>query len=117
MEFPGLVVKLELQLQVTATAAASWDLSHIYDLCHSLQQCWILNAVSEARDRTYILTDTMLGSFFFRATLAAYGGYQARGQIGASCTYQFTPQPQQHQIQATSATYTTTHSNAGSSTH
>ena len=28
-----------------------------------------------------------------------------------------TPQPQEHQIQATSATYTTAHGNAGSLTH
>ena len=54
-------------------------------------------------------------SFFFRATPSAYGGSQARGQN--SCTHWPTPQPQQHQIQATSATYTTTHSNIGSLTH
>ena len=34
-----------------------------------------------------------------------------------SCSRQPTPQPQQHQIQATSAAYTTSHSNAGSLTH
>ena len=31
-------------------------------LRHSLGQCRILNPLSEARDRTYILTDTMSGS-------------------------------------------------------
>ena len=44
----------------TATAAA--DLSRIYGLCCSLQQCRIINPLSEARDWTYILIDTMLGS-------------------------------------------------------
>ena len=29
----------------------------------SLQQCWILNLLIKARDRTYILTETMLGSY------------------------------------------------------
>ena len=38
----------------------------------------------------------------------AYGSYWARGGIGAA------PQPQQHRIRATSATYATAHSHAGS---
>ena len=40
------------------TATATLDLSCICDLCCSLWQCWILNMLSEARDRTFILTDT-----------------------------------------------------------
>ena len=32
------------------TATATPDLSHIYGLCHSLQQRYILNPLSEARD-------------------------------------------------------------------
>ena len=44
----------------------------------------------------------------------ACGGSQARGQIRAIAA---SLQPQQHQIQATSATYTTGHGNAGSATH
>ena len=51
---PGLVVKSELQLPATATP----DLSHIYDICCSLQQHQILNPLSKARDRTCILMDT-----------------------------------------------------------
>ena len=39
----------------------------------------------------------------------AYGGSQARGLIGAVATTA-SPQPQQLQIRATSATYTTAHS-------
>ena len=56
---------------------------------------------------------------FFRAAPEAHGGSQDRGQIdpriGVSC--QPTPQAQQHQIQATFATYTTAHHNARSLTH
>ena len=43
---------------VTATTP---DLSHISDIPHSLQPCWIFNPLSEARDGTHILTETMLG--------------------------------------------------------
>ena len=46
----------------------------------------------------------------------AYGGSQARGPIW-SCSCQPTPQPQQRQIRATSATYTTAQGNARSLTH
>ena len=50
MEVPRLGVESELQLLATATAAAMPDLSHICNLYHILQQCWILNLLSEARD-------------------------------------------------------------------
>ena len=62
MEVPRLRVESELQLPAYTTAIAMPDPSHIYDLCCSLQQCWILNPLSEARDQTHILTDTMSGS-------------------------------------------------------
>ena len=45
-----------------ATATATLDPSHICDLHRSLQQHQILNPLSEARDRTRILTETTLGS-------------------------------------------------------
>ena len=48
--------------------------------------------------------------FLFRATPAAYGGSQARDPIGATAY-------SNARIQATSATYSTAHSNAGSLTH
>ena len=32
------------------TATATWDPNYHCELCHSLQQCWILNPVSEDRD-------------------------------------------------------------------
>ena len=58
MEFPRLGVKPELQLLAYSTAATTPDLSHICDLYHGLQQCQILNPLSQARDHTQILTDT-----------------------------------------------------------
>ena len=45
-----------------ATATATLDLSHICDLHCNLQQRQILNPLSEARDRTHILTETVPGS-------------------------------------------------------
>ena len=38
-------------------AAAMQDPSHICNLHHSLWQCWILNPLTEAGDRTHILMD------------------------------------------------------------
>ena len=58
MDIPRLGVELELQLLAYATATAMQDPSCIYDLYHSLQQCWILNPLSTARDQTCILIDT-----------------------------------------------------------
>ena len=40
------------------TATAMQDPSHVYDLHHSSQQCWILNTLNKARDQTHILMDT-----------------------------------------------------------
>ena len=62
MEVPGLGVELELQLLAHATTTAAQDPSYIFDLCSSLQQCQIPNPLSEARDQTYILMNTMSGS-------------------------------------------------------
>ena len=50
IEVPRLGVESELQLLVYTTARTTRDLSHICNLCHSLQQCLILNILSEARD-------------------------------------------------------------------
>ena len=41
---------------------ATPDPRGICDLGHSLQQCWILNPLSKARDETHILTETKSGS-------------------------------------------------------
>ena len=44
------------------TATATWGPSHICDLCPSSQQHQIFNPLSEVRDRTQILMDTVFGS-------------------------------------------------------
>ena len=52
MKVPRLGVESELQMPAYATATATPGLSHIFDLHHSLWQCWICNPLSEARDQT-----------------------------------------------------------------
>ena len=58
MEVPRLGAESELQLPAIATAIAMQDLSHICDLYHSSGKCQIHDPLSEARDQTFILTDT-----------------------------------------------------------
>ena len=58
MEVPRLGIESELQLPAYTTATAMPDLSCIYDLHHSSQQCPTVNPMSKARDWTYILMDT-----------------------------------------------------------
>ena len=48
MEIPKLGVESVLQLPVYATATATPDPSHVYNLYHSSGQHWILNPLSEA---------------------------------------------------------------------
>ena len=57
-----LGVESELQLQAYATAMAMQDLSRICDLYCSLWQRWTHNPLSEVRDQTYIVVDTVSGS-------------------------------------------------------
>ena len=63
MEVSRLGVELELSLPAyttataTATATATWDPSHIHALHHSSQPCQVLIPLSEAGDRTHVLTD------------------------------------------------------------
>ena len=52
MEVPRLRVQLELQLLAYTTATATPDPSHVCHLHHRSRQCWILDLLSEARDRT-----------------------------------------------------------------
>ena len=68
MEVPRLEVESDLQLPVYTTATATWDPSHVYDLHHSSQQCWILNPLIEARDLTWILMDTSQIAFHWATT-------------------------------------------------
>ena len=66
MEVPRLGVETELQLQVYTTATAMQDLSHVFDLYQNSWQYWILNPLSETRDRTRVLMGTSSGSFPLR---------------------------------------------------
>ena len=59
MEVPRLGAESELQVLAYTTATATWDLSHMCDLRHSSHYCWILNPLSEARDGTQVLKDTI----------------------------------------------------------
>ena len=70
MEIPKLGAELELQLPAyaTATAAATWDRSHVCDLYHSSWQQWIFNPLSEARDWTHILMDTSQAHYRWATT-------------------------------------------------
>ena len=59
IEVSRLVVKSELQLPAYTTAAAMQDLSCVCDLHYSSRQCPLLNPVSDTRDWTCILVDTI----------------------------------------------------------
>ena len=52
MEVSRLAVESDLQL------LATMDPKHFWDLHCSLQQQWILNPLSEARDQTHVLMNT-----------------------------------------------------------
>ena len=58
MEVAEVGVESELQLLACATAMATLDPRYMCNLCHSLQQCRILNPLSNPRDGTYMLTET-----------------------------------------------------------
>ena len=53
---------LQLHLWHIEVSRLQLNWSCICDLCPSLQQCWILNPLSKARDWIHILTEAMLGS-------------------------------------------------------
>ena len=57
MEVLRLGVESELQLLACTTATAAQGLSHTCALHRSSWQCQILNLLSQARDRTFILID------------------------------------------------------------
>ena len=57
-DVPRLGVQSQLQLLAYTTATAMLDLRQVCDLHDSSWQCWILNPLSEAGDRTCILMDT-----------------------------------------------------------
>ena len=68
MEVPGLGVESDLQLPAYATAIAMPDPSHACDLHHSSRQHRIPNPLSEARDQTCILIDTIQICFCWAMT-------------------------------------------------
>ena len=55
MEVPSLGVELDLLLLAYTTATATRDPSWVYDLHYNSRQHQILNPLSEAKDRTFIL--------------------------------------------------------------
>ena len=63
MDVSRLRVKSEMQLLAYTTATATRDLNHICNRHHSSRQCQILDLLSEARDRTGILTETTVCSY------------------------------------------------------
>ena len=65
MEVPRLRVKLELKLQAYTIPTATPDPSHICDLHHGSQQCWITNPLNKAMDQTRIFMDTSRIRFHF----------------------------------------------------
>ena len=62
IEVPRLGVGSELQLPAYTTVTATSDLRCVCDWHGNVQQCWILNPLSRARDGTRLLKDTVLGS-------------------------------------------------------
>ena len=60
MEVPSLGVGIRAAAAAYDTAVATLDLSHSCHLCRSLWQRWIINPLSEARDGTHILLETIL---------------------------------------------------------
>ena len=58
VEVHRLGIESELQLPAYTTATATPDLSRVCNLHHSSWQCQILNPLSKARDRTFILMDS-----------------------------------------------------------
>ena len=58
MEVPRLGFGLELQLPAYTTATATLGPSCTCDLHHSSWQRWILNPLSEARERNHFVVDT-----------------------------------------------------------
>ena len=78
--------------------------------CRSASLLWLSSVV--------MLIYCSIFFFFFAFQGCACGRGQFPGWgLNQSCSLRFIPQPQQHQIQAASAAYTTAHGNAGSLTH
>ena len=68
MEVLRLGVTLELQLPAYTTATAMLGSSHVCNLYHTWQQCWILNPLSKDRDQTWVLMNTSWVCYHWAAT-------------------------------------------------
>ena len=89
MEVPRLGVEPELQLPAYTTAAtAMQELSHICNLHDNSRQCRILNPLSKARDRTWVLVDTSWVRYFSATTGTPMFSFIGNCQIvfQSSCT-------------------------------
>ena len=98
--------KLVFYILVTIIHFFSMILTYIF-IPWNYYMCALMQIIS------HLNQDIKLISFclFFWGVPVAYGGSHARG-LNQNCTCRPTPQTQQHQIQAASATYTTAHCNA-----
>ena len=72
------------------TATATWDLSRVCDLHHSLCQCWILNPLSEARHQTCVLMDASQICFHWTMMGTPLGSFLNGHIIDWRCCLRFT---------------------------
>ena len=115
----------------------SRQVTHTLILPHSLSLSHFLFLTSFWKERAYSNEKVLLGfrfacllacllACFLSFSLSSFCLFKGRTRgmwrfpgwgSNQSCSHQPMPQPQQCQIQAISATYTTAHGNVGSSTH
>ena len=88
-----------------------YDYNHMNDFVYHLYALYCFTTKMIQVSRASICS-FFLSFFFFMATPAAYGDSQALSSW--SCSHRPIPEPQQRGIWAAFATYTTSHSNAGS---
>ena len=113
MEVPRLGLESELQLLAYTTATAMPDLRLVRDLHHSSRQHWILNPLSEARDRTHMLMDTRWVCYRWATTGTPWSLSLIWGPLTMKKEFQSLSH-QQRGIRAKSSTCTTAHGNTGS---
>ena len=92
-KFPGQGVESEPQLLACATATAACHLNHACNLHHSSWQRWILNPLSEARDRTHVLMDASQQNFKVKLFLDSSSPTFRSPQIQRSSSFWHPPPP------------------------
>ena len=128
MEVPRLGVESELQLPAYATATAIPVPSYVCNLHHRSWQYRIPNPLSKARDQTHNLMVPRWIHFYCAKVenpcffvLFCFLGWHPRHRKVQGSNHSYSqrplPQPQKHQIQDMSVTYTTAHGKARSLTH